>query len=310
MTNQLERRGSLLSYVNAVLNVVLALAKGVIGVMAHSEALIADAVHSASDLIGSVAVIVGLRIARKPPDEDHPYGHGKAELIASICVSALLIAASIEVFYSSIASFFRSPHAPEWAAGFMAAIAVVVKEALYRYNLRLGKRLQSKSLLAQASDHRADVYSSLAALVGIVLAIVGRRLGIPWLMYTDAAAGIIVAALVLKMAVEIAKDALEILMDRVVLSEEALQLYRREVLAVPGVRAIDELRVRDHGQYVIVDIEIAVDADISVLAGHDIAAAVRDRLREKFDRVQDVFVHVNPYDPGERHHVRERGHKR
>ncbi|WP_076348626.1 cation diffusion facilitator family transporter [Alicyclobacillus vulcanalis] len=309
MTNQLDRRGSVLSYVNAVLNVLLAFAKGIIGIMAHSEALIADAVHSVSDLIGSVAVIVGLRIARKPPDEDHPYGHGKAELIASICVSVLLIAAAIEVFYSSVSSFFHSPRAPEWVAAVMAFIAVVVKEVLYRYNVRLGKRLQSKSLLAQASDHRADVYSSLAALIGIVLAVVGQRFGIRWLMYTDAAAGIFVAALVLKMAIEIAKEALEILMDRVVLAEEALQPYRREVMRVPGVRAIDDLRVRDHGQYVIVDIEIAVDADITVLAGHDIAAAVRDRLREKFDRVQDVFVHVNPFDPRERHHDRERGRR-
>ena len=212
-----------------MLNVLLALAKGVIGVMAHSEALIADAVHSASDLIGSVAVIVGLRIARKPPDEDHPYGHGKAELIASICVSVLLIAASIEVFYSSIASFFHSPRAPEWMAALMAFIAIVVKEALYRYNASLGKRLQSKSLLAQASDHRADVYSSLAALLGIVLAVVGERMNVEWLMYTDAAAGIFVAGLVLKMAFEIAKEALEILMDRVVLGEEALAPDCREV---------------------------------------------------------------------------------
>lgn len=299
----------MISYLNAILNVLLAVAKGVVGVLAHSEALIADAVHSASDLVGSVAVIVGLRIARKPPDEDHPYGHGKAELIASICVSVLLIAASIEVFYSSTVSFLHSPRAPEWIAAVMAFVAVVVKEVLYRYNVKLGKRLRSKSLLAQASDHRADVYSSLAALIGIVLAVVGERLGIRWLMYTDAAAGVFVAALVLKMAIEIAKDALEILMDRVVLSEEALQPYCREVMHVQGVRAIDEIRVRDHGQYVIVDIEIAVDANITVLAGHDIAAAVRDRLREKFDRVQDVFVHVNPYDPREQHHGRERGHQ-
>ncbi|GLG02224.1 cation transporter [Alicyclobacillus hesperidum subsp. aegles] len=298
-TTRLVRQGTRIAYANAGFNVALTAAKGLVGAIAHSDALIADAVHSASDLVGSLAVIIGLRIARKPPDEDHPYGHGKAELIASIVVAGLLIAAAIDVGVSSISSFMKSPKAPELAAAEMAFVAIVVKELLFRYNVRIGRRLQSKSLMAQAYDHRSDVYSSLAALVGIVLAIIGERLRIRWLMYMDAAAGLFVACLVLKMAIHIAQDSLQSLMDRVVLEEAALHPYREQVMQVHGVRAIDELRVRDHGQYVIVDIEIAVDGDITVFAGHEIAAEVRRVLREKFARVQDVFVHVNPYEVGD-----------
>ncbi|WP_067619572.1 cation diffusion facilitator family transporter [Alicyclobacillus acidiphilus] len=289
-------RGTRAAYTNAVLNVLLAAAKGIVGVIASSDALIADAVHSASDLAGSVAVIIGLRIASKPPDEDHPYGHGKAELLAATIVAGLLVAASIEVGISSVTSFFHPPKTPDMVAAYVALIAIVVKEFLFRYNYRLGKQMMSKSLMAQAYDHRSDVYSSLAALVGILLSIVGRRLGVHWLMYMDAAAGTFVALLVLKMAIDIAKDALRPLMDRVVLEEENLAPYRQQVEQIEGVCAIDELRVRDHGQYVIVDIEISVDSRITVAEGHDIAAEVRQVLRSQFERVQDVFVHVNPYD--------------
>jgi cation diffusion facilitator family transporter len=290
-----EDRGTRAAYTNAVLNVLLAAVKGVVGVLASSNALIADAVHSASDVAGSVAVIIGLRIARKPPDEDHPYGHGKAELLAATMVAGLLVAAAIEVGISSVHSFLHAPTIPELVAAYVAFAAMIVKEFLFRYNYRLGRLLSSKSLMAQAYDHRSDVYSSLAALIGIVLSILGNRLHQHWLMRMDAAAGLFVAVLVLKMAFEIAKDSLQSLMDRVVVEEENLAPYRAQVEGIHGVCSIDELRVRDHGQYVIVDIEIGVDGDITVLAGHDIAAEVRRVLRNRFVRVQDVFVHVNPY---------------
>lgn len=289
-----QRRGTRVAYANAVINIVLAVVKGVVGTIAGSQALIADAVHSGADLVGSLAVIIGLRIARKPPDEDHPYGHGKAELIAATIVAGLLVAAAIEVGTSSVTSFFRRPAAPQMVAAYVALAAMIIKEFLFRYNYRLGKRLSSKSLLAQAYDHRSDVYSSLAAFVGIVLSVLGQRTHRPWLLHMDAVAGLFVALLVLKMAIDIARDSLQSLMDRVVLEEENIAPYLEAVRQVEGVRDIDEIRVRDHGQYVIVDIEIAVDGHITVAAGHDIAAEVRRVLRRDFERIQDVFVHVNP----------------
>ncbi|WAH38435.1 cation diffusion facilitator family transporter [Alicyclobacillus dauci] len=290
-----QRQGSWMAFINALFNVLLAVAKGVIGVIAGSNALIADAVHSAADLVGSLAVIIGLRIARKPPDEDHPYGHGKAELIAATIVAGLLVAAAIEVAYSSATSFFHDPTKPEMVAAYTAFAAMVVKELLFRFNYRLGKKLFSKSLMASAYDHRSDVYSSLAAFIGIVLSVLGTRIHVGWLRYMDAVAGIFVAILVFKMAVGIARDSLQSLMDRVVLEEENIAPYVECALSVNGVRRLDDIRVRDHGQYVIVDLEIGVDAEVTVAAGHDIAARVRREMRSEFERVQDVFVHVNPY---------------
>lgn len=291
-----QRQGNRVAYANAVFNIILACGKGFVGVLAGSDALIADAVHSAADLIGSLAVIIGLRIARKPPDEDHPYGHGKAELIAATVVAGLLVAAGVEVGFSSATSFFKTPTKPEMVAAYVALVAMVIKEILFRVNYRLGKRLRSKSLMASAYDHRSDVYSSLAAFVGISLSVLGSYLHIEWLRYMDAAAGVFVALLVLKMAVNIAKDSLQSLMDRVVLEEENIAPYVKAAERVAGVRRIDEIRVRDHGQYVIIDIEIGVDGNITVASGHDIAADVRGVLRTEFTRIQDVFVHVNPYD--------------
>jgi cation diffusion facilitator family transporter len=290
-----QRQGTVVAYANAIINLLLSIGKGVVGALAGSDALIADAVHSAADLVGSLAVIIGLRIARKPPDEDHPYGHGKAELIAATIVGGFLVAAAVEVGYSSGKSLFYPPKHPDLMAAYAAGAAILVKEFLYHFNIRLGRKLNSKSLIASAYDHRSDVYSSFAALIGIVLSIIGAREHILWLRYMDAIAGLFVALLVLKMAISIAWDALQSLMDRVVLEEADITPYRNTAQSVTGVECIDEIRVRDHGQYVIVDIEIGVDADITVAAGHDIAAEVRSELRRQFNRIQDVFVHVNPY---------------
>jgi cation diffusion facilitator family transporter len=286
---------SRMATMNAVMNVILSVGKGVIGILAGSQALIADAIHSAADVVGSLAVIIGLRIARKPPDRDHPYGHGKAEIIASSIVSGFLLAAGLDVGYTSVEALFHAPAVPNITAAFAAFVAMLIKEVLYHYNYRLGQKYSSKSLIASAYDHRSDVFSSLAALIGIILSLVGRHFHFHWLLYMDKIAGAFVALLILKITIHIAKDSLQTLMDRVVLAEDQLTPYRTDILRVPGVREIDELRVRDHGQYVIVDVEISVDADISVASGHDIATDVKKQMVDTFERVQDVFVHVNPF---------------
>lgn len=245
-------------------------------------------------MVGSVAVLIGLRVARKPPDEDHPYGHGRAELISSAIVAIALLVAAIQVFYESIHALFEKPAMPEAAAAWAAAISVVLKEFLYQYNFWLGRRIQSKGLLAAARDHRSDVYSSAAALVGILLSLVGKWTHHKWLLHMDAAAGALVALLVFKMGYDIARDSVQTLLDGV-LEGGDLAPYERLIERVSGVEHIDSLNVRDHGHYVIVDVKISVDAHISVLEGHGIAARVKQQLLESDPRVQDVFVHVNPY---------------
>ncbi|MCF8565189.1 cation diffusion facilitator family transporter [Alicyclobacillus tolerans] len=284
---------------SAIVNIVLTVGKGAIGLSTGSRALFADAVHSAADVVGSIAVIVGLRIARKPPDEDHPYGHGKAELISSALVGVALILAAVQVGYESVNALFHPAPKPELLAAYTAAASIVVKEIMFHYNYRLGKRLHSKGLLASAYDHRSDVYSSMAALGGILLSLLGQWLGVNWLLHMDAVAGALVALLVLWMGYKLARESLQILMDKVV-GESDLKAYQDVVVAVPGVEHTDELRARDHGQYVIVDVKISVAADITVAQGHSIAAEVKQQLKEAFPRVQDVFVHVNPFFNEER----------
>lgn len=288
-----DNRGSTAAWINLVANVVLMVGKGVIGIWGGSRALVADAIHSAADLVGSVAVMIGLRVAQRPPDEDHPYGHGKAELISSAAVSVLLVGAALQVGVSGIKALFAPPGRPDVLAAYAAAAAIVVKEILYRYNARLGKRLNSRSLMASAMDHRSDVLSSAAALLGICVSLFGNHFKIDWMRYGDAASSALVAVLILKLGIEIAAEATQILMDRT--EPQQLRPYYEFVDNIAGVIRIDELRARDHGQYVIVDVEISVDANMTVAEGHEIATDVKNRMIEEFPRVADVLVHVNPY---------------
>ncbi|KPV42279.1 cation diffusion facilitator family transporter [Alicyclobacillus ferrooxydans] len=288
-----ERSGRVAAWVSLVANIILMVGKGAIGILGGSRALVADAIHSAADLVGSVAVMIGLRVAQRPPDADHPYGHGKAELISSAAVSVLLIGAAVQVGVSGIKALFGPAEEPDVLAAFAAGAAIVAKEVLYRYNARLGKKLHSRSLMAAAMDHRSDVISSAAALIGIVVSITGKRLGVGWMLYGDAASSALVAVLILKLGIEIAADATQLLMDRT--EPHELQPYVEFITRVEGVERIDELRARDHGQYVIVDVKISVDADISVAEGHEIATDVKNRMIREFPRVSDVLVHVNPY---------------
>lgn len=297
---QANRQAFVGGWWSLAMNVVLTVVKGVVGLAAGSPALFADGVHSAADVMGSVAVMVGLWIGRKPPDADHPYGHGKAELLSSGIVAGVLLAAGVEIAVAAIRSMGERPTVPGVAAAWTAASAILVKEWLYRYNYRLGRRLHSRSLLASAADHRSDVLSSSAALTGIMLSLLGAHSHVGWLLYTDSVASAVVAVLVVKMGYEIAVDAVHVLMDRVMEGDEILP-YRNLIASVTGVCRIDELRVRDHGQYVIIDVEISVQGDLSVSTGHGIATKVKEELMQQFPLVRDVWVHVNPVEVKEPH---------
>jgi cation diffusion facilitator family transporter len=282
-----------------IVNAVLTVGKGAVGLSTGSRALLADAVHSAADLVGSLAVMIGLKVARKPPDEDHPYGHGKAELISSGVVAGLLVAAAIDVGYNAIRSLWQPVPDPSWVSALAAFVAILVKEWMYRYNYRLGKRLNSKSLMASALDHRSDVFSSIAALIGIGLSLLGKAMGVDWLLHMDGVAGAVVAVLVLRIGYEISRESVQLLMDRVILDGEYIAAYERVIHSVAGVQQMDALRIRDHGRYLMADVKISVDANITVADGHQIAVGVKHALMVDFPRLQDVLVHVNPYNPEE-----------
>jgi cation diffusion facilitator family transporter len=281
------------AWVGIVGNIVLALIKGVIGWLANSRALVADAVHSASDVVGSVAVLIGVRAAKLPPDEDHPYGHGKAESIAAIIVAVLLFFVGFEIALSAIKSFNEPIEVPGIIAIYAVIFSIVVKEIMFRYKYRLGKKYRSEALITDAWHHRSDVFSSIAALLGIGASIIGGHIGIGWLVYADPLAGLFVSVLIIKMAWGLGKQSIHNAMDHVLHDEDTAEM-RESALAVTGVQKIDEFLAREHGHYVIIDIKIAVDPHITVEQGHAIGKKVKEKL-VTIEHVQDVRVHINPF---------------
>lgn len=286
------------AWVGIVGNLGLALLKGIVGVLANSKALIADAAHSASDVAGSIAVLIGLKAAKLPPDEDHPYGHGKAESIAAIIVSILLIIVGVEIGLSAIKSLiYGVSEPPRSFALIVIVISIVIKEVMFQYKYRLGRKLGSQALIANAWEHRSDVYSSIAAFVGVGGAVMGAWFDVPQFYYLDPAAGLFVSLLVLKMGYKLVMESIHNTMDHVLHQEDAEELLKT-VQRVPGVITVDDLRAREHGHYVVVDVKISVNPRITVMEGHDIAKSVKHQLMSRFIHVSDVFIHVNPYDPG------------
>lgn len=275
-------------------NLLLAMGKFAAGLIADSRALIADAVNSASDVVGSVAVLIGLRSAERPPDREHPYGHGKAESVASIIVSVLLFLAGFEIARSSFTALFRPIEAPGALAVYTAIASIAIKEALFRYQRNLGKRINSPSLVANAWDHRSDVLATAAALAGIGGALLSKPLGFAWLIYLDPVAGILVSLLVLRVAYHMMRGAIQSTLDRVLPPEE-IAPFVRTVESVPGVLHIDDFRAREHGHYLIVDVKVGVDPHITVEQGHLIGKQVKLALLNRHEQIRDVFVHINPF---------------
>lgn len=293
--NERFKKAEFAAIIGIVGNIVLAALKWIIGIYANSRALIADAVHSASDVAGSLAVLIGLRAAKQPPDEEHPYGHGKAESIAAIIVAVLLFLVGIEIGTSSFEAFFQPIEAPKAIAIVAVLISIITKELMFRYKFRLGKQLKSDALIVNAYEHRSDVYSSIAALIGIGAAVIGGYFQIEWLEYADPVAGIVVAIMILRMAWSLGKESIGNTLDRVLDGEETLKL-KKVAEEVSEVKQIDELHAREHGHYVIIDIKISVDPHMTVEQGHKVGKAVKRKLMEQ-KNVENVFVHINPYNP-------------
>ena len=275
-----------------IVNIILVVLKLAAGWLGNSKALIADAVHSGSDVVGSFAVYIGLKAAKQPPDEEHPYGHGKAESIAAIIVAVLLLFAGVKIGISSFESFFSEVEPPRKIALYVIIFSIIVKEALFRYKYNLGKKLNSQALIVNAYEHRSDVYSSVAALIGVAASMLSTKIGIGLLAYGDPLAGLVVSIFVLWMAYKLGKEAIETTLDQVLPDEETAPL-RELVMKTEGVEKINALFARKHGHYVIIDIKIAVQPYLSVEEGHGIGKKVKAALLTQPD-VHDVFVHINP----------------
>lgn len=283
------------TWLGIAVNVLLTLGKGIVGFLANSQALLADAAHSASDVVGSVVALLGIKMADAPPDDDHPYGHGKAEHVASIIVALLLVAVGVQMAAAAVKVLMAGvPPAPGSLALPVITLSIIVKELLFHYKLRLGQRHGSAALVAEAWHHRSDSFSSIAALIGVGAAWVGEKAGLPYLLYGDAAAGLVVSLIIIKVGVTLAKQSSNIMMEQV-LNEEEVAAFAETAASVPGVMGIDQLHARSHGRYVIIDIKIGVHRHLTVEAGHRIGKQVKHKLLARHPEVEDVFVHVNPH---------------
>ncbi|OCT14469.1 cation diffusion facilitator family transporter [Paenibacillus pectinilyticus] len=275
-------------------NIFLTLIKIIIGLLFHSEVLLADGVHNAGDIIATVAALSAMRISKLPADEDHPYGHGKAEVLGSGFVAFILVIAALYIGYHAVSALFHEPSAPSVIALVASAVSVVWKYLLYVYTIKIGRNTNSKSLIATAQDHLADVYASLAAVIGIGLAFIGKAYDIHWLSYGDAAAGIVVSLLVLKLGAEMAKEAFDVLMEKTV-DQHRLAQFTALIEAVPQVKRIDRVRAREHGHYILVDARISIPGDLTIKQGHDISRVIKKSIMDEHHDVDEVLIHLNPW---------------
>ncbi len=289
-----ESASILAVWISLISNILLTILKLVVGVLFKSPVLVADGFHNAGDVIATGAALTSMRISKRPADDDHPYGHGKAEVISSAIVALILGLAALYIAFEAVMAFFEEPAKASLLALLTAFISLIWKQALYIYTIRLGKLTNSKGLIATAYDHLADVYASLAAVLGIGLALIGDLYNIHFLAYGDPFAGIIVSGLVLKLAYDIGKEALDVLMEKN-LSQQRLDEFALLILTIPEVKRIDRLRAREHGHYILVDLRASVPGEMTIQEGHDVSRKIKQTIMEQHRDVDEVLIHLNPW---------------
>ena len=276
------------SVIRMATNVVLTIAKFAAGVVAHSGAMISDAVHSASDIFSGLIVLIGVRISSKAPDDKHPYGHERFECVAALLLSGILALVGGTIGVNAVKDIIGGhvQEAPGILALVAAVISIVTKETLFWYTRGYAKKYRSTALHAEAWHQRSDALSSIGALIGIA----GARMGVPVM---EPIASLIIALFILRVAVRIFRDAIDQMVDHSA-SEETEAAFRETAMEQPGVQGVELLRTRMFGNRVYVDLEIAADPGLSLAAAHEIAERVHDAIEQTYPDVKHIMVHVNP----------------
>ena len=271
-------------------NVVLSVIKLLAGIIAHSSAMISDAVHSASDVFSTFVVIIGIKLASKRPDKEHPYGHERMECVAAIVLAMVLFITGLGIGLEAVKNIIHGNYGDLQVPGVLALIAAIVsivsKEAMYWYTRHYAKKIDSSALMADAWHHRSDAFSSIGALIGIG----ASRLGYPVM---DSIASLVIFVFIVKAAFDIFKDAIDKMVDHSCDEETEKQIYEC-VMKNEDVLGIDLLQTRVFGNKIYVDVEIQADASYTLQKAHDIAEAVHDEIEESFPKVKHIMVHVNP----------------
>lgn len=272
------------------MNLALGIIKLVGGIIGRSFALLSDAVNSLGDSLTSVVVLAALWYAQKPADEEHPYGHTRAEAVAASNVALLIIITAIIIGWQALTRWTDNHETPPLWTLWIAAANIVLKEGLYRYKSGVGKRVGSAAVIANAWDHRSDALCSLAVLIGLATV----RWGGPDYNWADEAAALVVVVAILWSGISLFRSSTSDLLDPQA-APELVQQMRQIASEVPGVKLVEKLWVRKSGLEFLADIHIQVDARLTVEAGHRIGHQVKDRLLGDFDSLRDVLVHLEPF---------------
>ncbi|MFD1017712.1 cation diffusion facilitator family transporter [Thalassobacillus hwangdonensis] len=281
------KRGEKGAWISIIAYLILATLKLIIASIGNSEALRADGLNNTTDVIASIAVLIGLKISRKPPDEDHHYGHFRAESIASLIAAFIMMTVGLEVIIGTVQGIIQQEfEQPNMLTAWTALGAAIVMFGVYRYNLNLSKKIDSSSLYAAAQDNRSDALVSIGAFIGIV----GSQFGLFWL---DPLAGFIVGLLICKTAWTIFTDTTHTLTDG--FDEDTLEKVKQTIAENPNVWAVKDVKGRLQGNRVLIDATIHVDPEITVQEGHDITDEVEENLYEELG-IRHALIHIEPFE--------------
>lgn len=288
--NDFEKTAVKVSMVSIVGNIILSIGKLIAGIIAHSGAMVSDAVHSASDVFSSIIVIIGVRLAAKRSDKEHPYGHERMECVAAIVLAVVLLVTGLFIGQSTLNTITSGKigemEMPGVLALIAAAVSILVKEGMFWYTRYYAKKLDSGAVMADAWHHRSDALSSVGALIGIA----GARMGYPVL---EPVASLVIVVFILKASFNIFKDAVDKMVDHSCDDETEKEL-RGCAESIEGVNGVDLLRTRIFGNKMYVDIEIRVNGQKTLIEGHEIAEHVHAEIEKAFPKVKHIMVHVNP----------------
>lgn len=281
------KEGIKVSIITLIVNIVLSIIKLISGIFGKSSAMISDAVHSISDVISTIIVIVGLKISNKDIDTEHQYGHERLENVASILLSFLLFITGVIIGIDGIKNIYNNTYtSPTLIALISAILSIIIKEWMYWYTIRVAKKYNSDSLKADAWHHRSDAFSSIGSLIGIVFSMLG-------LVYMDIVASIVISLFIIKISIEIFLESINKMID-CSCDNETIKKIENLVLKTKGVIEIESLKTRIFGNKIYIDIEVSASKLISFEESHKIAHKVHDRVEKNIENVKHCMVHINP----------------
>ena len=279
-----------ITYFSIVINVLLSAVKIFTGIIGNSKSAVADGVHSLSDLSTDLAILIGVKFWTAPPDENHPYGHGRIETLVTVFIGIILTVVGLSIGYEAI-STLRDSHLekPKWISLIGIAFSIILKELLFRWTIRVGRRLKSSSLIANAWHHRSDSFSSIPALIAVSVSII-----FPGLEFIDHIGAVIVAFIIIKVSLGILFSSFEELTDRGI-SKKDIDNIKNISMQIHGVKEVHAVRSRKYNSGNYIDLHVLVDESLSVKRGRDIAEEVKLSIIEKGPSVVDAVVHIEPF---------------